>query len=298
MKPLFTSIALNTNKNFLLSSTNDFDIAGLRREEMNAGGDLTIDVNNGFILRSHQKVILDTKKDMDMSSKTDMQITSSSNGMGLKAGTSFELQSGSKVEFLGNTITSNAHSTLSARAGTNLDVRGQSVKFSRGTDTKSLYLASNGRLSIGQLHGDARLNVNGEMVTTGTTTAREFVSPSDNRLKDNVLPLKFSMERFKELRTVKYNWNDLALKTRLINNVTKNEIGLIAQNVEKIFPELIRDMKIFDSAMTFKTVDYSRLNAILIEAVKDNHAYITNLQHRVFNLKKRYLQKLKRKKKR
>ena len=49
------SIALSTNKNFLLSSTNDFDIAGLRREEINAGGDLTIDVDNGFILNSHQK---------------------------------------------------------------------------------------------------------------------------------------------------------------------------------------------------------------------------------------------------
>ena len=172
-------------------------------------------------------MILDTKNDMDMSSKTDMQITSSSNGIGLKAGTSFELQSGSKVEFLGNTITSNAHSTLSARAGTNLDVRGQSVKFSRGTDTKSLYLASNGRLSIGQLHGDARLNVNGEMVATGTTTAKEFVSPSDKRLKDNVFPLKFSMERFKELRTVRYNWNELALRTRLISNSTKDEIEKI-----------------------------------------------------------------------
>ena len=292
-----SSSAFSTNGNFLLSSTNEFDIVGHRKEEINAGGDLAVDVNNNFIFHSEQKIILDSKKEIDMSSKTDMRLTSSSNGLSLKAGTSLELQSGSNVELLGNTITLNAHSALSARAGTNLDVRGQSVKFSRGSDSKALYLASNGRLSLGQMHGDARLNVNGEMVTTGTTTAREFVSPSDNRLKDNVLPLKFSMERFKELRTVKYNWNDLALKTRLINNVTKNEIGLIAQNVEEIFPELIRDIKILDSAMTFKTVDYSRLNAILIEAVKDNHAYITNLQHRVFNLKKRYLQKLKRKKK-
>ena len=106
------------------------------------------------------------------------------------------------------------------------------------------------------------------------------------------------MEDFKELRTVRYNWNELALRTKLISNVTKDEIGLIAQNVEEIFPELIHEIKIFDNKMAFKTVDYSRLNAILIEAVKDNHAYITSLQRRVLGLKKRYLKKLKKEKKR
>ena len=47
--------------------------------------------------------------------------------------------------------------------------------------------------------------------------------------------------------------------------------------------------------MALKTVDYSRLNVLLIEAVKDNHAYAASLQQRVLELKKRYLKKLKKK---
>ena len=47
--------------------------------------------------------------------------------------------------------------------------------------------------------------------------------------------------------------------------------------------------------MSIKTVDYSRLNTILIEVLKDNQKYILSLQERVRELKKKYLQKLKQK---
>lgn len=80
---------------------------------------------------------------------------------------------------------------------------------------------------------------------------------SDLRLKDRVQPLQKSLEKIIQLQGVSYHW-------RKDNSVMKH-IGLIAQDVQKVFPEVVS----VDDASKMLTLDYSALISPMIEAIKE-----------------------------
>jgi len=99
---------------------------------------------------------------------------------------------------------------------------------------------------------------------------------SDIRLKTNIEPLPENiLEKVKKLRGVYFNWKTEA---DMGNN---RQIGIIAQEVEKVFPELVGT-----GADGYKTFGYDRLGPILIEAVKEQQKEIDSLKSEVDNLKK------------
>jgi hypothetical protein len=115
----------------------------------------------------------------------------------------------------------------------------------------------------GEGHVDASGNINaGGIVTAGTVTLT-----SDARLKTNINQLNNALSNVMKLRGVSYTWIDLK-KTR------KNQIGVIAQEVEEIYPEFVHTNK--DG---MKSVNYSQMTAVLIEAVKELNSKITNLEN-------------------
>ncbi|WP_010432137.1 tail fiber domain-containing protein [Enterobacter mori] len=76
---------------------------------------------------------------------------------------------------------------------------------------------------------------------------------SDENLKEDIRPLKGSLDKILQLEGVSYTWKE-----------SKSEdVGLIAQNVETVYPELVKteDGK--------KQVDYQKLVAPLIEALRE-----------------------------
>jgi hypothetical protein len=95
----------------------------------------------------------------------------------------------------------------------------------------------------------------------GTTcSATGCVTSSDKRLKKNINSLDNSLEKILMLQGVSYDWRD----EKKYNS--RRQIGLIAQDLEKIFPELVTDGK-----NGYKAVSYSHLVAPLIEAFKAQH---------------------------
>ena len=63
----------------------------------------------------------------------------------------------------------------------------------------------------------------------------------------------------------------------------KNEkdLGVLAQNVEKVLPELVREKESpYHDDQTIKTVDYEKLTAVLIEAVKDLQQKVEKLENK------------------
>ena len=290
-----SSISWNTNEKFAFSASNDLHVTTPSTKSLKSGGDLNIDTENAMSILANGNVNMEDKGTFTLKAKGNAKLTANTGSAVLNSIKDLKIKSGKKVDLQTSTLSIRSGSTLNARVGTDMNLNGNDIKFSTGGSTNPLYLASNGRLSLGQLTGDARLNVNGAMAVSGTTTAREYVSPSDARLKQEVTPLNISMGIFQKLKTVKYDWNKLAFETGLVKNKTTSEIGLIAQDVEELYPELIHEMNVFNDTMSIKTVDYSRLNTILIEVLKDNQKYILSLQERVRELKKKYLQKLKQK---
>ena len=105
-----------------------------------------------------------------------------------------------------------------------------------------------------------------DMSEAGAATFNNNVTAfSDERLKDNIETLEDGLAKVEQLRGVTYTRDD------------RENIGVIAQEVEKILPEIV---KTADDEMGTKSVDYSRITAVLIEAVKELSARVKELENK------------------
>ena len=89
---------------------------------------------------------------------------------------------------------------------------------------------------------------------------------SDQRLKENVATLTGTLDKVKQLRGVSFTWKDTEERG------TDTAIGLIAQEVEAVYPQLVDDgglPKDNDGNDPLKSVNYAHLTSVLIEAVKE-----------------------------
>ena len=103
-----------------------------------------------------------------------------------------------------------------------------------------------------------------DMSEAGAATFNDNVTAfSDERLKSNIETLKGGLEKVEQLRGVTYTRDE------------RDNIGVIAQEVEKVLPEIVLTA---DDEMGTKSVDYSRITAVLIEAVKELSAKVKYLE--------------------
>ena len=112
-------------------------------------------------------------------------------------------------------------------------------------------------------------------VGTGNVTISYIEGPSDQAFKENVENLTCALDKVEALRPVEFDWNKLAK-----NEVKKegHDIGLIAQEVEKVIPEVVGNHK------DFKTLDYKKLTPVLIAAVQELSAEVKDLRERLFDI--------------
>lgn len=85
---------------------------------------------------------------------------------------------------------------------------------------------------------------------------------SDERLKTNIADVGTVLDRFTEIQLVTYDWNNLAQQRGFVGNTS--QLGVLAQNVETYFPELV----VTDSD-GYKQVNYARLQLLSIQAIKE-----------------------------
>jgi hypothetical protein len=98
---------------------------------------------------------------------------------------------------------------------------------------------------------------------------------SDLRLKKNVVTINNILSKISQLRGVTYNWIDNSKDTA-------QQIGFIAQEVEKVFPQLVKtDNK------GIKSVAYSNMAPVLLEAIKEQQKQIDELKKLVEQLAKK-----------
>jgi hypothetical protein len=87
------------------------------------------------------------------------------------------------------------------------------------------------------------------------------------RLKTNVTQLTGVLEKLEKIRGVSYEWNELYKS--LGSSAERREIGMIAQEVEAVFPELVTSLTRRGIDVSYKAIDYSRMTGVLIEALKE-----------------------------
>lgn len=111
----------------------------------------------------------------------------------------------------------------------------------------------------------------------GNVTANSS-SVSDENLKENVQTITGALDKVSQLRGVTYTW-------KVGSRQGENDYGVIAQEVEQVMPEIVYDTTLplleGDEETVYKTVDYSRLSALLINSVKEQQTIIEDLQTRL-----------------
>jgi len=97
-----------------------------------------------------------------------------------------------------------------------------------------------------------------------------FYYASDISLKKDIKPISNALDKVLQLQGVRFNWKD----------TNKPSIGLISQDVEKIFPEIVST-----DEQGLKSIEYAKLVAPLIEALKEQQKEIEELKAEIEELK-------------
>ena len=154
-----------------------------------------------------------------------------------------------------------------------------------GTGTNGNIQLLNGNVGIGCTAPAYKLHVIGDIASSGTVrTTNALVTGaisacSDVRYKKNITPLSNSLQKLMKMEGVNYYWKTSDFPAMNFNN--KRQMGFIAQDVEKIFPEMV-----FTDDAGFKSIDYSRLTPVLVETIKIQQKQINELFKRVETLEK------------
>lgn len=146
-------------------------------------------------------------------------------------------------------------------------------------------IANGGNVGIGTTNPTYKLDVNGtgrfrvigsgsyHMPLNVTSDGTLTTATSDRHLKTNIKPIKDGLEMILNLEGVRFNWKE--------DSQNEQRIGLIAQDVEKVIPELTF-INPTDGNMG---IYYAELTAVLIEAVKTQQESINRLKEQIEELK-------------
>jgi hypothetical protein len=115
--------------------------------------------------------------------------------------------------------------------------------------------------------GVAATGTTGEIVATGDITA--YYS-SDKRLKENIEVIPDAVNKVKQIKGVSFDWKE---NISDVTSKTGHDIGVLAQDIEAVLPELVTTR---DSG--YKAVSYEKIVALLIEAIKEQQLQIDELK--------------------
>lgn len=108
-----------------------------------------------------------------------------------------------------------------------------------------------------------------------------WINGSDKRIKENIKPIDNALDKIKQINAYSYNRIDQS----------KNEIGVIAQEIEKVFPEAVElntnEHKLNDGTIIkdMLGVNYGSLTAVAIQAIKELTQQVEDLKRQVEELK-------------
>jgi len=108
--------------------------------------------------------------------------------------------------------------------------------------------------------GGGDLTVKGDVIAYG--------SPSDKKYKENIKPIESALDKAMQLQGVTFDWKDSESILEI-----KEDIGFIAQDVQEVLPELVRD-----NGKGNLSLRYQGITPILLEAIKELKAEIEELK--------------------
>ncbi len=111
----------------------------------------------------------------------------------------------------------------------------------------------------------------------GNVLAASYTNSSDERFKTNILPIGSALSKLRNVAGVYYFWRKDAFPDR--NFSEERQVGVIAQAVEKYFPEIV-----VTGSDGYKAVDYPKLTPILLQAIKELDEIVLKQDERIRKL--------------
>jgi hypothetical protein len=159
---------------------------------------------------------------------------------------------------------------LDADLTTVTSIHNTGLKIGRGASDDYISFATDNQISsfIGnaekmRLDSSFDLQVAGDVVAASTAF-------SDERLKENIKKIENPLEAVSKLNGVTYDWKANG----------KSSVGVIAQDVQKVFPELVKEVQPLEGDEKRLTVNYDGLIGVLIESVKELQAEVETLKNK------------------
>lgn len=238
-----STIAINPSSNQIRATTFVGDLSGNVRVDHDTG--------NAW----HRPTFI---SDSQSSGSTQRLYTDSASTIGINP-SSNQIRATTFVGALSGNATSSSSCSGNAATATNAtNATNFNVSADNSTNSSHYMIFTGGASGNQRPNSDNALTYN---PSTNTLNAGTFNSTSDIKLKKDIIPINNALSRISNINGVNFTWKDSGLQT----------VGVIAQNVEEEFPELV-------STDDIKSVNYNGLVGVLIEAVKELQAEVSQLK--------------------
>ena len=149
-----------------------------------------------------------------------------------------------------------------------------SIQFTNISGTERLKIDSSGDVKITESLG---IGVAASSTTGRLDCSNDVVafSTSDKRLKENIKPLDSALDKVLQINGVSFDWKALTEEEKkTIHGNQGHDIGVIAQEVEEVLPEVVHTR---DNG--YKAVKYEKIVPLLIQAIKEQQKQIEELKN-------------------
>lgn len=226
----------------------------------------TTGYNNTAIGKGAGSALMTASSNIFVGYSAGSQLTNGDNN--IMIGSNTGSTTGSNNIFIGNNVASTLNGSNNILIGgylSGLSSLSDSIVISSAgvTPIERMRIDANGNMGIATSAPTEKLSVGGNISAIGTVSGTSFVTTSDKRLKKHISTIDNALEKILSLRGVEFDW----IKDG------SHEIGLIAQEVEAIIPDLVVTNK-----NGFKAVKYSNVVPLLIESTRETDAKIAALE--------------------
>lgn len=135
-----------------------------------------------------------------------------------------------------------------------------------GVNSEKVRITADGDVGIGTSSPQTKLHVNGSASKPG---GGSWSSASDATLKKNVQPLSGALDRLLKLRGVTFEWKE----PEAHGNLTGTQIGMVAQEVEKVFPEWVER-----TTDDLRFLSIRGFEALTVEALRELNDRVVKLE--------------------